>query len=513
MITRNLKFLNRFLNFFYFYKNLIEEIAVLYYNKVVLNIGGMYMSIADLAASAVKALSKSSGRKLKRKMTAPPISDHVAKQFSGNKYKVGFSKCEVMPDDLDTATYWIAGHAMAKKIEGVHDPITVSAMWIGCDDNGSILMVSADIVGLTRVEVAKIRDMLSHLKAKGCKSINICCTHNHAGFDTVGYWGKLPKTGKNPSYMNKLFDSICKVCNEAYENRTEGDLYFGTIHVPEAQFDKRPPEVLHDVLSRIRFVPDNGDKETWFLNFAAHPNTLGGSNRLVSADYPHFLRETIYDKKDVNVLFGIGAIGAVDPGNFCEEKWERTRLQGECLGNAALAIEDERKLACDVAVLRQPYYTPVENSVLAFLASLKVMSSKRYPCDKGELGLALKSEITYIRLGDQKILLLPGECFPETIYGGYDTEETSATGKGPEINPQPLVEIAGDENLLVFGVTNDMTGYVVPPNDFTLHKTQPYLSNGRDRFDRSHYHETNSLGYLSQETIAEVFRKVVNNMK
>lgn len=472
------------------------------------------MSIADLAASAVKAISKSSGRRLKRKIKAPSIADHVAKTFSGNKYKVGFSKCEVMPDDLETSVYWIAGHAMAKKIEGVHDPITVSAMWIGCDDNGAILLVSADIIGLTRVEVGKIRDRLSYLQSKGCKSINICCTHNHAGFDTVGYWGKLPRTGKNEKYMNRLFDSICKVCNEAYENRTDGDLFFGTVHVPEAQYDKRPPCKLHDVLSRIRFVPDNGEKETWFLNYAAHPNTLGGSNRLVSADYPYFLRETIKAKKDVNVLFGIGAIGAVDPGDFCEDKWERTELEGKCLGDAALSIDNDRKLECDVAVLRQPYYTPVENPVLAFLASLKVMSSKRYPCDKGELGLALKTEMTYIRLGDQKILLLPGELFPETVYsGGYDTVETSATGKGSEINPRPLIEIADDENLLVFGVTNDMTGYVVPPNDFTLHKTQPYLSNGMDRFDRSHYHETNSLGYLTQETIAEVFKKVVSNMK
>ena len=34
------------------------------------------------------------------------------------------------------------------------------------------------------------------------------------------------------------------------------------------------------------------------------------------------------------------------------------------------------------------------------------MSTKRYPCNKGELGLALKTEMTYIDLGDQKILSL-----------------------------------------------------------------------------------------------------------
>lgn len=471
------------------------------------------MSIADLAASAVKAISKHSAKTLKRKRSAPPISKHNIKKFDGKKYKVGFSSCEVMPDDLNTSTYWIAGHGPGKKIEGVHDPITVNAMWIGCDDNGGIIMVSADIIGLTRVEVAKVRDMLSAFSKKvNCKSLNICCTHNHAGFDTVGYWGKLPKTGKNPGYMDKLLNSIARVSKEAYENRTEGELYVGTIHVPEAQYDKRLPNVLHDVLTRIRFVPDNGSKETWFLNYAAHPNTLGGGNRKVSADYPYYLRKTIHESNDANILFGIGAIGAVDPGDFCEDKEERTRLQGECLGKAALAIDNDQKLDCRMSVLRQPYYCPVDNGVLAFLALLKVMSSKRYPCDKGELGLALKTEMTYIKLGNQKILLLPGESFPETVYGGYASAEESATGKGPEINPKPLIEIANDENLLVFGVTNDMTGYVVAPNDFILHKTQAYLSNGHDRFERSHYHETNSLGYLASQTITDVFEDVVKRM-
>ncbi len=472
------------------------------------------MAIADLAASAAKSISKHSANSLKRKMKTPPISDHLVKDISADKYHVGFSMCEVMPDDINSKTYYIAGHGIAHKIEGVHDPITVRAMWIGCGENGGIIMVSADCIGLTGVEVGKVRDMLTTFNARsGCKNINVCCTHNHAGFDTVGYWGKLPKTGKDKAYMNKLLSSIVRVCNEAYDNRKEGNLYIGSIHVPEAQYDKRPPVVLHDVLTRIRFVPDDNSEETWFLNFAAHPNTLGGSNRVVSADYPYYLRETINSYKKTNVLFGVGAIGAVDPGQFSDDKNERTRLQGECLGNAAMKIDNDRLLDCHIKVLRQPYYSPVDNGVLAFLATINVMSTKRYPCEDGELGLALKTEMTYIMLGEQKILLLPGENFPETVYGGYDDAADSATGLTPVINPKPLVEIAGDDNLLVFGVTNDMTGYVVPPNDYVLHPTQAYLSNGRDRFDRSHYHETNSLGYLTQETIANTFAGMVEKMK
>lgn len=472
------------------------------------------MAIADLAASAVRSISLHNAAKLKKKISISPLSEHIIKHVSADRYLAGFSSCEIMPDDLDKTTYWIAGHGPGKKIEGVHDPITANAMWLECENNGGIIFVSIDCIGLTRVEVAKIRDMLSGFYKKNkCLSINILCTHNHAGFDTVGYWGKLPKTGKNDRYMNKLMTSVADICQQAYENRTSGSLYIGTVHVPEAQFDKRPPIVLHDVLTRIRFVPDNGSDETWFLNFAAHPNTLGGGNRFVSADYPYYLRKTINASKKVNILFGVGAIGAVDPGNFCEDREQRTTMQGECLGKAALSIDNDRELECNMSVLRQPFYCPVDNSVLAFLASLKVMSSKRYPCNDGELGMALKTEMTYMDIGGQKILLLPGENFPETVYGGYASAEESATGESPDINPKPLVEIAKDDNLLVFGVSNDMTGYVVPPNDFILNQKQAYLSNGHDRFGRSHYHETNSLGFLAQKTIADVFARIIERFE
>ena len=473
------------------------------------------MNIADIASSVLDKFAKHYGKKTLRKQgTAPElpkVQPTVMKNPNGGKkFNSGFAKLEVMPSYTSSNKYSIAGHGMKHWIEGVHDPITVSAMWLDCMDGKGIVTVSADCIGLTGYEVEQIRNSLSDFcKESGCVSINICCTHNHAGYDTVGYWGNLPKTGKDPEYMKKLMDSIKQVCIDAYKNRTEGTLYLGTIHVPDAQYDKREPVVLHDTFTRFRFVPDNGNKETWLLNYAAHPNTLGGKNRNVSADYPYYMRETIYKEKDVNILYGIGAIGAVDPGMYSEDLPERTALMGEALGKASLAIDNDEALDSEITVLQ---HSPISNSVLSLMAILKVVSSKKVACDKGGLGLALVTEMTYLKIGKQQILLLPGEMFPELAYGGYSSAETSATGKGPEINPTPLVEIANDPDLLIFGVTNDMTGYIVPPNDFVLNETQPYLSNGKDRFGRGHYHETNSLGLLTSETIANVFADIMKRV-
>lgn len=475
------------------------------------------MGVNEFAAKAVRSIGRfTSGRLTKKGVKQEPLPRPMPTVIKGEKYVCGYAVREVMPKDINAKKYWIAGHGMGHVIERVHDPITVSAMWIGADDNGGYIHISADIVGLTNFEVNIVRDSLKDFCEKSkCAGVFVSCTHNHAGFDTVGYWGQLYKlqSGKDKEYMDLLLKSLKEVAVEAYENRKSGKLYIGTVHVPEAQFCKREPDAMNDVLTRTRFVPDDNTTETWFLNYEAHPNTLGGPNRDCSADYPYWLRKTINDTKKTNVLFGVGAIGAVDPGNFCDDKPERTRIQGETLGKAALEIDNDKEMPVEISVLQQKYYSPVDNGLLALMAVIKACSSQRYPSDKGDLGLALLTEMDYIKLGTQQILLLPGEPFPEVIYGGAADAEHSATGKGTDINPTPIVDIVGDKDLLVYCVTNDMTGYCVTPNDYVLHKTQPYIEQGKDVFDRKHYHETNSLGYLTNETIAENVADIMKRVK
>ncbi|MBR5428752.1 MAG: hypothetical protein IK118_10420 [Clostridia bacterium] len=470
------------------------------------------MDLASLAASAVKKISLAESKNVQKKHPAKPLPDVQPTVITGECWQCGFAMREVMPDSLDSAFYVIAGHGPGRKAEGVHDPLTVRAMWIGTE-NGGIVHVCADFIGLTNTEVLDIRRRLEVFsKVTNCKAINVSCTHSHGSFDTVGYWGKLPKTGKVPAYMERIAESVKEVCIEAYENRKDGVLSVGTAHVPGAQYLRRKPKVPHDTLTRIKFAPDDGSEEIWFLNFAAHPNTLGGSNRLISADYPYYLRETIAQSSFARVLFGVGAIGAVDPGQYDENNWERTRMQGEALAAAALSIDNDRALEPVIRTVTQPLYYPVDNPVLNFLAMLNVMSSAKFACDRGELRMALRSEMSYLMLGDLHILLLPGEEFPPLAYGGYRSANYSATGKGPEANPKPLTEIAGDENLLIFGVTNDMAGYVVPPNEFILNPTKPYLDTATDKFEERHYHETNSLGESAAFTIAEEFAKLAEKM-
>ena len=403
-----------------------------------------------------------------------------------------------------------AGFAPGLKCEGVHDPMTLRAIWIGLGEAHGILWITADCIGVSGPEVEQIRKRLEPFcKKTGCVAVNFSSSHTHGGLDTCGYWGKLPKTGMVKSYMEQIYDTAVAVSVKAYESRKPGKLYVGRIHVPGGVYRRRYPLVTRDVLTRIRFAPNDGSTETWLLNFNAHPNTLGKENRRVSADYPYFMRERICEDRKVNVLFTVGAIGAADIGNYDEnDKWNRAELGGKAVGEAALKIEDE-EMPCQVKLVRRTMLFPDDNDTLTFLSLIGVVHAGKQPYADSQTGFALEAETTYIELGTQKILCLSGELFCELAYGGYSTAEESATGKGPEINPTPLAEIADDENLIICGVTNGMTGYIIAPNDFIRREDECCLSDTQDKFGRGHYHETNSISVRCGGIVADTLREML----
>ena len=426
----------------------------------------------------------------------------------GGDFSAGFATRDITPQNYKRHPYWMAGYGIAKRITGVLDPLTASAMWLGCGDGG-ILLVSLDLIGLTGYEVREIRDALAPFcRASGCRHITVSCTHTHAGVDTMGYWGPLPKSGKDKAYMRFIQKTVAELCEEAYLSRRPGRLFYGNIDAPELLHRWRAPYYTRALLHRFRFVPDDGSEETWILNFPAHPNTMGGKNTLISADYPCYMRREISRRQKVNVMYAVSAIGATDIGEIGEDGTERTVLAGALLGKKAFEIQNERRLAPAVTVVSQPFVMPLDNTILLLANTLGVFNARKCAADSAT-GTGFISEVTYLGIGDAEILTMPGEMFPELVWaGGYEGEETSATGEGPQVNPTPLSEIFCNDRLMIFGVTNDMAGYALAKNDFVLDGRMPYLRRARDRFGRSHYHETNSCGPNTGQTVAETCKRI-----
>lgn len=474
------------------------------------------MDPLDLVMKGIIGITTHYGNKLCKNETAPEIKTAEPITIDGNSFRLGFSRDEIMPDLNSGKDFWIAGHGSGHKMDGIISKVYVSAVWIDCGNDEGIIWLSADIIGMTRIEINKIRSMIMNSSViKGCKFVSFSATHSHSGIDTLGYWGKpflsIPSDGKDPAYMEMLMNKSLKVAQEAYQNRKSGKLFDGSIEIKDGLFTKRGFIDKHEFLSRLRFVPDDNSKETWIMNFGGHPNSLGGANRKLSGEYPYFMREQIATENGGNVLYGIGAIGAMDAAKLDEDPLTCVKKQGKMIADAALKINNDEELKPIIKFINQPFYYPVDNYVLTLLAMKHTMSFKGYPCKTSLTHIATQTEMTYMTIGGQKILFLPGENFVSTVFGSYIPKEKSTTGEGPEINPPPLCEICSDNKLIVFCVSNDMTGYVVPPNDFILNKTQPFLNGVKDKNGLNHYHETNSMGYYSQQVIADTFKKIVDS--
>ncbi len=477
------------------------------------------MDFSKIASSALKGINRMARTDFAEML---PDGEFNYQDSAISKYfTAGFGKCVMLPDDIKTKKYYIAGYGENNPAKGVIDPQYAHALWL--DDNsgnGGHLFVSLDIVGLLNKDVNALKKALGEFTEKtGCKTITIMSTHNHAGIDTMGIWGKLPHTGKSRKFMTILFNAVITAASAAYRDRRQGKLYLGKIEVPDMQEDIRTPVVYSKWLTRLRFAPNDGTREIYFLNFASHSESLQGCNYLVSADFPCYLREKIRNETGAETIYGVGAIGGMismeikDEDRLRKENrlLESTRNIGYKLADYAMAISEEKLLSPRISHIKQEFYVPVENPVLTIACQLGLLNADAYKIPYSDKK-ALKTELNYYEIDDLKILMIPCELFPELAYGGYLSEEESAEGLPPEINPDPLIEIAGDENLLIFGLANDELGYVLPPNDFMLNTDAPYLDRAIDRFGRRHYEETNSMGPDTAALIAENFEIIMSKV-
>jgi len=476
-----------------------------------------------------KALDRyitSSGKRVLKKVAAPAIKQgtfDMVDEPKGEYFTAGFGKEIMLPDDIKEHKYYIAGYKSNNPAKGVIDPQYAHALWL--DDNsgrGGVLMISLDAVGLLNKDVNTLKQGLADfVRITGCRNINVFCTHNHAGIDTMGIWGMLPFTGRDPKFMKIVFDAAKSAAFKAYEDRREGSLYYGSIEVPDMQEDIRLPKVYSKALTRLRFVPNDGTREIFWLNFASHSESLQSCNSLVSADFPCYLRERIRESGGTETIYGVGAIGGMISMEIENEDLlrkenrllESTRNIGRKLGEYALSITNEKKLSPKINFIKQEFMCQADNLVLTMACRAGILKADSYGFEQAPRKWALKTEMTYYEIDSLKILFLPCEIFPELVYGGYLSADESAEGRSPDINPTPLVEIAGDENLLIFGLANDELGYVLPPNDFLLDRNAPYLDRAVDRLGRRHYEETNSLGPKTAAAIADNFAKMMATVK
>ena len=320
--------------------------------------------------------------------------------------------------------------------------------------------------------------------------------------------------------------------------------------------DRRDPVTLDPTLTIIRFASTAEPQRTVasLVHWSAHPEYGGSRNNLISADYPHWLRDTIENGAPATAtepavdgigggcLFVNGPIGGQigdnrvvpidsDGNPITDDGLHKSARIGVTVGRLALEAITSADAVTDVSdpaiEFRTGKMNLVVENVFFHVAGIVGLFNRPFfgyddskPIDVGNYPY-LDSRVTYLQIGSVGIATAPGELDPALAIGGYDGSQAwgdelidSDNEDPPNLDDAPgppylkdlIRDNPGVEFPLVFGMTEDYIGYIVPAWNYVLDPNNPYIEewNGSQ-----HYEETLSLSPLVEQQAVGAMRDII----
>lgn len=400
-------------------------------------------------------------------------------------------------DDIDQdgtwTPVWIAGFGSGRSALEVHDQPEARILYLE-DQSTRLAIVSVDWVGFLNDDYLALRQAVwdAGLALDG---LIVSATHNHEGPDTVGIWGQPEKgkSGVDPRYMARSREAIVAGIRSAQEGAARVRIRAGLGRTEGLVGDSRLPEVIDETVQAFRFErADGAGPIAVVAHWPNHPECLGGRNRILSADFPYFLRRTleaanpgavgIYWQGPVGGLMNpLGVVVRDEQGNpLPKDSFEKAERLGTLAGEAALRALAEGRDATGNGRLRyrkRTFLAPFRNTdlTLAFLAGLfhrsifdeagNPMSAADLPSDR----VHIQTEVAVLDIGDIQIATAPGELYPELSLlapgGGTffpDPQDPNADFPGAPCGTPIRAGMRDTPFQIVLGLANDEVGYIIP---------------------------------------------------
>ncbi len=423
---------------------------------------------------------------------------------------------------------WIAGFQGSRAAQEIHDNLWARAVVID-DGKTRLAMVSVDVIGLFYDDVIKIRKLIADKVNMTYTAVS--STHTHQGPDLLGLWGPGQfKSGVNKGYKEFVISMAAQAVIKATENLRNAKLQFAVNHNKAALLveDTRDPQVFDNTIKIMHAVDSQADTSLGTLVvWGSHPETTWNHHFQISSDYCHYLRHYLEQgivNEDNIIMEGLGGItvfitGAIgglmsttpkitvtDPvskNKYTEPSFPKADAQGKILAmiiDSTLRNSNDTITKANIRLRAKTIELPVENKYFRLGASLKVI-------DRGFSGwFKMKSEIAAFTIGNAYFLTIPGEIYPEIVYGGIEAPE----GQDYEIQPvevPPLVSFMPGKYHFVMGLTNDEIGYIIPKSEWD--SEPPWLYGSATE----HYGEINSLGPETGVLLYHALKEVLQDLK
>lgn len=435
-----------------------------------------------------------------------------ARDGFANPLEVGFGAEDITPKIEDGRPVYIAGYGQDRKATGIHDPLFARAVVLRSQDR-KIALVSVDLVGLQYPAVERIRQKLD-----GFEFVLVSSTHTHEGPDVVGIWGPSPlKSGIDLEYLASVEDRVAAAVRKADSAAVGAKAAYGTATDESLLRDSREPYVYDGVLRVLRFTRVDRDEPIGILvQWNNHPEAMGSKNTLLTADFPWATVAALEKRYHCPVAYFTGVVGGLmttlrtikDPlsgKELHEESWEYTEVYGQMvakLAEQAIASAESIKLT-PFTVSVQKIALPLANPGFHLMWFMNVLPRDAYEwlgdptkigpvidkkAGKKNVRGALASEVTYLRLGELDIAGIPGEIYPELVYGKVQ-EPVDPAADFPDAPVEPsIVGTLPSKKFLIFGLANDEVGYIIPKRQWDR---KPPYAYGRTK---DQYGEENSVG-------------------
>ncbi|HUE69785.1 MAG TPA: hypothetical protein VMP01_02755 [Pirellulaceae bacterium] len=452
--------------------------------------------------------------------------------------EAGFAETDITPDVTSKRPVWLAGYGMGRRAKGVHDPLLCRCVVLKHGDD-RIALVSVDLVGLQYPAVQQIR-----AKLPGFKYVMVSSTHNHEGPDVIGIWGRTAfHRGVDDDYIALVVERVVQAVEKASQSLTPVTAAYGTAEDESLLGDSRQPIVKDGVLRVLRFdslhKPEAQAKERIatektpagiLVQWNCHPEALGPRNQLVTADFPWATVEALRKKYNCPIVYMTGAVGGLmapprggrikdAAGNELREgDYEYARVYGEEVAAlAAKAVDAAQPIELSPFVVSaRPIAVPLTNVLYRAARVAGVLQrdglvwtgdfeqpGEPIVGDNADKPTAVQSEVAYLRLGELHVACIPGEIYPELVYGKYQ-EPADPGADFPDAPLEPSVEsLMPGPKWMLFGLANDEVGYIIPKRQWD--KTPPYAY-GREQ---PQYGEINSCGPDVAPVLMEALRRRV----
>ncbi len=421
----------------------------------------------------------------------------------------GFASVDVTPVLKDGQPIWLAGLEKNRAATGVHDRLYARAIVLR-DRGKKVALVSADSIGIPHPLVQSVR-----AKLQDFDYVLVAATHSHATPDVIGIWGPSDdKSGVAPAYVELLTTGIVDAVRKADAASTPATAEYGTAEDESLLGDFRLPEVYDGVLRTLRFHCVGRKKPCGILvQWNAH-GIEPSNNPLITRDFMGAMVDALEKRHGCPVIYFQGAIGGLmgTPKKLIEEA-KAGRLPADTFGfmdalAAATADLADRALAVarpielsPIAVYTRPVLLPVDNEGFVQALAIGLLDRPVYEWtgDKNRRGkavaaqaaserVALETEVAYLRLGELSIATIPGEIYPECVYGKYqEPVDPGADFLDAPLEPS-IAETLPSSKFLVIGLANDELGYIIPKRQWDVKPPFAYERKS------AQYGERNSVG-------------------